>query len=343
MNSSDLLWFKSRTVTNDATNGGRLSTNQIVSNQVQNTFPHLFEADRTNGQDMLRKVFAKIHYAGLQTASAAKIWQDIVTAADDSVVWFAGTQRDVAGDFAVASKRKYGAGVLVSDVAANASSFVLDLDHDDWKSADAIFRAGDEFRISDRPDPTNTSTGNEETGTIDTVTADASLNRVTITTVDPLTNGYTVANNTRAMSFFNFGDVAPTLTDWAEVDASASAKDIYDEGAHQLLLDCIGTDEEEITIEFTTASDFTVTGDTFGNLGSGSVSTDFTANHPHWARKLFTIEAAGWKAGTATGDKITCKLHPAAIPLWFYRRTPAGSGSLAGNKVTHVHSCESAV
>ncbi len=340
MQNSDLLWFKSRVVTNDSANGGRLSTSQTVSGQVQNTFPHLFEADRLAGQDMLRKIFAKNNVAALETASVVKIWQDIITAAEDSVVWFAGTQTDVAGDFTISSKRKYGCGDLVADVAAGASAFSLDLDHDDWKSFDAIFQVGDLFRISDREDPTNTSVGQEEIGEIATVTPDGSLNRVAITTVDPLANSYTVAAETRAMSYYNFGDLEPSYDSWTETDSGDGAKEIYDESTYPPILDCQGCDEEEIFIEFTTASDFTVTGDTFGSLGSGDVTTDLDILHPHWGRTLVKLEAAGWQSGTATGDKLSLRLHPAAIPLWFYRRTPAGSGSLAGNKVVHVQSCE---
>ena len=330
--SSELLFYKSKTVSADATNGGRMSANKIVSGVVNNVWPHVLKAERDAGSTLYRKLFAKVANDADSALLAASMWDDLPTAADDYIVLFAGTQRDTQADI-TGSERIYGAGTLNTDVASGGSTLIVDVED---AALVGIFADGDTIRITDMATP-DATTGNEELLTISGAPT-VSGTQVTITVAETLANAYTVAGGTRVMSLYSFGDVACSVDNWVETSAGGT----YDEGSYPPVLDNIGTVEETWTVTWTDATNFTVSGDTLGSVGSGTTGADFVPINEDFSKPFFTLEYLGFSGTFAAGDTIVFQTHPASIPIWLKRVVPAGSASMANNKNVTVLSGESA-
>lgn len=60
MINSELQTFLPQEVSDAVTNGGRMSANQVISGVVQNVWPHVPKAERTNGSRKYRKLFDKV-------------------------------------------------------------------------------------------------------------------------------------------------------------------------------------------------------------------------------------------------------------------------------------------
>ena len=60
MLNTDLKIYLPETVNDLATNGGRMSTNLVVSGVVQNVWPHVPRAERTSGSKKYRKLSRNI-------------------------------------------------------------------------------------------------------------------------------------------------------------------------------------------------------------------------------------------------------------------------------------------
>ncbi len=329
---SELKFYKSEIVSNDTANGGRMSADEIISGVVQNVFPHVLKRDRDAGLTTYRKIFARVDNDADDTLLNAQIFLDDVTPADDWVVLWPGGQTDTQGDI-TGSERIYGVARLASDAAAGGSTLVVDVED---ASITGIFQDGDTVRVTDMPDPTG-STGNEEFLTISGAPT-VSGTQVTITVAETLANSYTVAAGSRVASIYQAGDIKCSMDGWTETSTSGT----YDEAAYPPILDNLGTIEQTWTVEFTDASNFTVSGDTVGSIGSGNISTDFAPQNPDFSKPYFTLQAAGWGGTWAGGDTIVFSTHPAAIPIWEKRVVPAGAASLANNKITLVWPGESA-
>lgn len=336
--SSELQILKSATVTDTSANGGRLSTVLSASGVTNNLWPNVMLAERTAGSTKYRKVFAKNANDDDLTLSGSRLWLDKITPGDDWVVFFAGTQIDTQADI-VGTEAKYGCGALQANVAAAGTTLIVDVEDNTLKSGNnAIFRAGGLIRITDKLLPTSV-TGAEEFLTIDTVTPDATLPRVTITTTSGLLNPYTVAAGSRVMSVYEAGDVVATVG--AAVATSVGTGD-YDDTLNPIAGDNIATVQQAWTLTFTDATNYTLTGDTLGSVASGTTASDFAPSNPDYTKPYFTLAAAGWSGVWAAGDTLTFTTVPAAVPVWESRIVPAGAASLSGDSTTLVFTGESA-
>jgi len=331
--SSELKFYKSKTVTDDSTNGGRMSVNEAVSGVVQNVFPHVMKAERDAGSTKYRKVFAKVANDADETLLAGKLWFDKITPADDWAVFFDATQRNTQGDI-TGAEDIFGCGALNTDVTAGGSTLIVDVED---STLVGMFRDTETIRITDMDNP-DSITGNEEFLTISGAPS-VSGTQVTVTVAETLANDYTTANNTRVMPVYEVGDIFCELDNWVETSASGT----YDEGAFPPVTDNIGTIEQSVTLTFTDSTNFTATSDVSGvSLGSGTTGGDFTPSNPDYTKPYFTVESGGWGGTWAAGDTITFDTHPAAVPLWEKRVVPAGAASLSNNKIILVFSGESA-
>jgi len=328
---SELKCYKSATVNDTAANGGRMSNVQVISGVVQNVWPHVLKAERDAGSTKYRKLFYKVANDADETLFSAQLYFDAPTAAGDYVVMFAGTQRNTQADI-TGSERKYGAANLQTNAVAGSNTLVVTVED---ASLTAMFVNGDTIRVTDKLTPTS-ATGNEELHIINGVPVVAGL-QVTITTTAVLANNYTTAAGGRVMSIYNYGDVKCVADNWVETGAGT-----YDETTYPVICDNIGTIEQTWTLTFSDATNYTISGDTVGSLGAGSISTDFSPPNPDFSKPYFTLEHEGFGGTWAAGNTIVFQTHPAAVPIWEKRVVPTGAGSLANNKVTAVISGESA-
>lgn len=328
---SELQCFKSAVVGDTSANGGRMSNVQVISGVVQNVWPHVLKAERDAGSSKFRKLFYKVANDADETLLAAQHWLDAPTAAGDYVTAWPGTQRDTQADI-TGSERKYGCANLQANAVLGASTLVVEVEN---AALTGMFVNGDTIRVTDKATPSSL-TGNEELHTISGVPVVAGL-QVTITIAGVLANNYTTAAGGRVMSIYSFGDIACAVDNWVETGAGT-----YDEATYPVRCDNIGTREETWTLTFSDAGNFTVSGDTVGSLGAGTILADFAPLNPAFSKPYFTLDFEGFGGTWAAGNTIVFQTHPAARSMWEKRVVPAGSASLANNKVTSVTSGESA-
>lgn len=78
-------------------------------------------------------------------------------------------------------------------------------------------------------------------------------------------------------------------------------------------------------INFTSATAFQVISENLGVIGTGSTSTDLTPVNPVTSQPYFTLRAAGWGSGWATGNNLRFNTIGANAPVWIARTILAGA------------------
>lgn len=332
--ASELVWRKSAEVSDAGTNGGRMTVlAQAIASAVKNNiFPDVPQSERTAGSTKWRKVFIHVANDADLTLVAPKVFVESRTPGDDNVTFIAGTQTNTQSNIAADSNQRYGNGQLHANVTSTATSIVVDVED----AALTMFAQGMKIRISDKA--SINGSGNEEYAVIDTVNYVG--NECTLGLTTGLVNGYS-ASNTKVASVYEPGDVACSVTGWTEDNGSNDGT--YNEATYPLVLDNLGTIEQTWTVEFTGATSFTIHGDTLGqNFYSGNTGSDANPSNTNFSRPYFTLRSAGWNGTWGTGNTVQFTTHPAAIPLWYRRRVPAGASSLSGNSVIVAVDGESA-
>lgn len=345
---SEMKIYKSLVVSDTSTNGGLMSAVESVSGVVNNIWPHVFKSERTVGSTTYRKFFLKIANDTDNTLFNPLIWLDRPTEGDDYVVLFAGTQSDTQGTWPTGDTAdKYGVGVLNTAITGGVTStIIVDVPEGmEMGGADPIFRDAGTIRISDMLNP-DSVTGNEETAVISgtptngspTGTTPFRTYPVTIVLTAAVANSYTTTD-TRVMSVYEPSDVKCTTDNWVETSTSGT----FDEGTYPVVNDNIGTIDQEVTLTFTDATNFTATSNRSGiTLGSGTTGGDFAPNNPDFTKPYFTLPSAGWAGTWASGETIVFQTHPAAVAMWEKRVIPALTPSITNNRVVHTSTGEAA-
>lgn len=308
---------------NDTTgNGGRMSTNIITSNVRNALFPNVSEAERTSGITRWRKFFIKIANDDDLTFYNTKYHLTSISTADDYIAVTSGNQINTQGD--LSSPRIYGCGSLAANISSGDSIITVNIEGENstaWNNlnifntvvADNIIWIGD-------------GTNNEY---FENVSATKSNNTYTLT----LNSGDTVANSysntdTHIASCINTGDIACSF-DTVVVTSTAGT---FDTATYPIILDNIGTVYDSWTLTFTNATTYSISGLYEGALGSGgNISSNASPINPFFAKKYFTIPYTAFGGTFATGDTITFKTYPAAIPIFMREIVPAGTVSSANN------------
>jgi hypothetical protein len=329
---SELKFFHCEERSAIATNGGRLSTNEIISGVINNVWPHVLRAEREAGATLHRKLALKIHQDGDGTLATAEFVIDGPTLGDDRIIMFGGTAEDTQGDL-TGSERKYCAGGLVSGITAGDYTIVFAVKHADDTAGVIV---GDDIRLTDKLTPAST-TGNIEYHEVATKSV-SGLN-VTLTTVAP------IANNYAAYSAGSGGKVGVVYAA-GEVKANngtitkSSAAGTFDDTTYPLLWNNQGADEHTVIHTFTDATHFTAVSDRFGSLGTGIITSNFAPLHPTWSKPLYTIPLGAWGGTWAVGNTLTIPMHAAAAYIWEKRIVPAACNPLSNNKVILVNRSE---
>ena len=317
---AELKLYKSTVINDTGANGGRMSASEAVDAVKNNIFPDVSVSERTAGITRWRKLFAKVANAASLALQNPKIIIETITPGGDHVEIAAGTYEDTQSG--LGTPRLYGGGPLNANVSATASS--IDVLVED--AAAGLFADGDTIRISDRA--TVDGAGNEEFMTIATSGVSYVGNVATLTLTAGLVNGYT-ASATRVSSVYQPADIAGAVSSWVETSTSGT----YDEVGNPVAVDSIGGVSQAWTLTFSSASAFSVTGDTLGSVGSGTISGDFAPNNPDFSAPYFTLLSAGWAGTWASGDTITFRTDPAAAPIWLKQTVPPGTAALSSDSV----------
>jgi len=160
---------------------------------------------------------------------------------------------------------------------------------------------------------------------------------ITLTIADSsgFANSYTADGSVCRVSslFYPASDTETSVT----TPVVTSTAGTLDTTTYPIILDNIGTVYEAWTITFSDATNYTLTGDTLtGTIASGTTSGDLSPTNSDVSKPYFTLEYEAFGGTFANGDTITFTTSPAAIPIGQKRVVPAGSASLANNKVTQV-------
>ncbi len=339
--STEIKLYKSATANDTPSNGGVMSTNEVADGIKNNVWPDVPQAERTAGSIKYRKSFIKIANDDDITLVDPRIFIETHTPGDDSIVLMAGTQTDTqaaADDYT----RFYGAGDLNADAIAAATSITVNVEsgNESGVGNHEIFQNGDLIRISDKTS-VDAGTGSTEFLRLDATTGvswNGTVATLTFEAGAELANAY-LAVDTRVASVIEPSDISASSDGWGESSASGT----YDETTYPPVLDSIGSIEQTWIISFTSATNFSCTGDTVGAVGSGSIGGgDFAPNNSDFSKPYFTLSDTGWGGTWTNGDTISFTTHPTAVSFWQKRTVPAGASSLSGDKVIVAISGESA-
>ena len=156
---TELKMYRSALISDTAaSNGGLLSSSEVVSGVNNNIFPDAPQAERATGSTKYRKVFFKNANASDLVLLNPRVFLDKYTPGDDAVYFFSGTQSDLQSD--IGTPKIYGAGKLDANAAAGATSINVLIE----SAARQFFSSGDLIRITDKADVG--STGQEEFVTV---------------------------------------------------------------------------------------------------------------------------------------------------------------------------------
>ena len=330
--ASEIKWYKADVVNDTSGNGGTMSADEIADAVKNNVWPDVPQAERVSGSVKYRKTFIKVANDDDLTLIEPRVFVETRTPGDDSVVVMLGTQSDTQLQ-ASSYSRFYGAADLDVDVNVNDTSLVVNVENGNGFGEHEIFQDGDLLRISDKSN-VDAVDGNIEFVRLASSSAVAWNGNQATLTLEPgasLDASY-LATNTKVASVVEASDITASLSGWSESSVSGT----YDEVASPVVLDHIGSVEQNWVITFTSATTFSCSGDTLGNVGSGSIGGgDFAPNNSDFSKPYFTLVDGSppWGGIWASADTLTFSTHPAAVAIWEKRTVPAGSDSFSGNKV----------
>lgn len=334
MDSTDLKLYKEKA-------NGRMSDNQIVTGVVQNLFPHVTSSQRAAGYFDFYGAWWQVADDDDGTGVDPQLFQDFPTLSDDDyVLMFAMDDRDAIDDitgYATGNdtEEKYGTAMLTANITAGDTTFDVEVKNAAMASGnDAIFRDGDTIKVTDKTTATAVS-GNEETHTIDgtpVVASDGVTITLTIADSGGFANGFTADGSVARCS--SIYEPASDIEASATTAVVTSTAGTFDDSTYPIVLDHIGSVDEDWTLTFTDASHFRLDGDSLGTgVATGDITTDFTPTNSGRSKPYFTIEADAFGGTFEAGDTITFTTKPAAVHIGLKRVVPAGSGSLSNNKV----------
>ena len=160
-------------------------------------------------------------------------------------------------------------------------------------------------------------------------------NVVTVYLEDQVGNAYTTAKSYGA-GCLAVDEVKPALSNWAEVSVAGT----YDESLYPLVMFNDGTERDNWTITFTSATAFTCSGANEGSVGTGSVSVSFSPINPNTGQPYFTVNKDGWGGVWAIGETITFITDPSAFPIWWREVVPPATAQESDNLTVLGFYCE---
>jgi len=315
--ASELKMYRSLLVSDTAgSNGGRMSTNEVVTGLSNNIMPDVPQAERLAGSIKYRKVFYRNTNAANLPLLSASIFMDKYTQGDDAVYFFPATQTDLQSAI-TGAEVKYGVAKLDANKTAGATSLVVLLED----PSIPIFLNGDKIRVSNKA--TVDAAGDED---IVTISGAPSLvgSLLTINFTPALTFSY-LESNTRVSKIYTVGDVKPAYSGQS-VTSSLGTCDFA-----QLAMTNLGTIYDVWTVTFSSPTAYSVTGVNSGSVGTGNRSGDFAPLNPASGVPYFTLPAAAIGGTFAASDTINFTTSPAAVPLWVRRDVPGGASAIVGN------------
>ena len=325
---TDLRVFRAAVNNDTAANGGAMTNSESVSGVSGNLFPRVSLSERTNGVTRFRKAFHKVASTGNFTLYDSHLFMFKHTPAADAVTFFESDFTETQGDVTPASKTHYGVGVLQNSVIASGESLTVEPEQLEYD----VFRIGDRIYISDKPTYENAVSGTEEYNVIADISAGPGDSLV-LDLESPLVNGY--EPGTRVASVMDKGDlfgVAESVSDTVAQDGALDAGGIT--------VGQRGSIFHEVTFTFTSATNFNVSSNVLGSMGTGARTSTFAPVNPSTASPYLSVPTSAWSGTFQSGDVVTIRTIPAVLPVMYMQQVPAGSLAFSGNSFTMVFAGE---
>lgn len=292
-----------------AANGGRISATPSVDNTDGNVWPEVTDTDRQTGRVVRAKLCHRIESPSDEALASAVAY---VSALETGVYWSVirpGSHTDTEDQ--LGATRCYGIATLTAAVAEGATSLSLALEHAD-ATAQAPFAAGDAIRLI-----ASDGSGSRETRRVAAAGVTYGANgALTVTLAVGVTRAW--AAGTLVASLWEVGTVAPLV---AALQSNGSGTI----DGTKLVPRSIGGITQLWTLTFTSAQAYTVSGDTVGAVGTGSIGADFSPLNPATSTPYFTLPSPAWGGTWAAGHWVTFWTYPPAIPLWWEHHIPANA------------------
>lgn len=111
---------------------------------------------------------------------------------------------------------------------------------------------------------------------------------------------------------------------WSDVLIGSNTTAQYNDTLYPVLVANRGAIQERWAIIFTSSTAFNIVGEYSGVIGTGNTSTDATPVNPITSTPYFTLLAAGWGTGWASGNTVRFNTIAANYPVWLARTTTMG-------------------
>lgn len=142
------------------------------------------------------------------------------------------------------------------------------------------------------------------------------------------------ATDTQVSSALLFGDLASRVLNlfsqatwtaiWSDARIGGNTTGQFNDLQYPITVTNEEAIEERWAIIFTSASNFTINGETLGQIGTGNTGANCVPLNGLTGKPYFTIDYRGWGAGWATGNVLRFNTQAASAPMWIIRTTVAG-------------------
>lgn len=111
---------------------------------------------------------------------------------------------------------------------------------------------------------------------------------------------------------------------WSDTIIGSATTAQYNDTLYPVQVANRGAIQERWAIIFTSSTAFNIVGEYSGVIGTGNTSTNAIPINPITGTPYFTLLAAGWGSGWATGNTVRFNTIAANYPLWLARTTTMG-------------------
>ena len=332
--STDLKIYRSETINDSSTNGGRADfTAEVVDAVRNNIFPNVSQTQRTAGVTRYRKIWLANRNADDLALTNAFFHLTEATEGGDRVLAIQGDWRDTQTDIdpTAAVDWRGSAMNLASGIASAATT--LDATPESMASPD-MFPSDPEAPEGNRRLFITDGT-NEDYVTWTAQSDETTYVEYTLDTGPTNTYG---ASSTAAHVLDLADDVEPTVEDVTATSTSGT----FDDTTYPITGTNVGTIDDDWTLTFTSSTAFTISGSEYGSAGTGNTTTNCAPTNSVSGDSLFVIDSDAWGGTWAEDDTLTFTTRPAAVPIWLVQIVPAATASTGDNGIAIRFGGESA-
>ena len=162
-----------------------------------------------------------------------------------------------------------------------------------------------------------------------------------LTFTKPLTHNYD-AENTIVGSALVIGDMQARSTGkfvqqtwnsiWRDEPSEGAISANYNDALYPIAVTNNGAIQERWALVFTDATNFRCIGEYSGQIGTGTVNTDFAPINPVTGVPYFIIKKEGWGQGWVSGNVLRFNTVAATFPVWVIRTVKQSEPSVMSDQ-----------